>query len=300
MRISPKIKKRLPIIIVLFFVLILGVLGGVFLARPPVLIVTDSSFNLLYGPERLRQRQHQISISLFRRVIPVTVSEHAGPDLVAIAAEEAFRIPRAVLFPYRYLEGAVLYKENNPDVTVMLTGGRNPIPTVLTGTNITYVRTNTMVDMYRAGLSAAVFAGEKNILIFDDGIFPEDYRESLRELLSSRGFMNQVIFQNLHAHVPSFDGIGSVILTGPAFRFIEQNLDIPVILFSWADPAFTPRTVKLIFNDSPWALAATALRFGEFREVLIPSMPVAFSDRIDEKMDFRKLQGIIKENFERN
>jgi len=296
---SQKIKKHL-LIIILLFVFVVGAIGGVFFARAPVLIITDSSFNLLYGPERLRQRQLRISLSLFRRVIPVIVSEHAGPDLVAIAAEEAFRVPRAVLFPFRYLEGARQYKENNPDVEVLIMGGRNPIPPELTSPNTIYIRTNTAMDLYRAGLSAAFFAGENNILVFDDGVFPAEYRESLGEMLESRGFLGELLFRNIHAHVPSYADIGSVILAGPASRFLEQNLDIPVILFSWVDPVFTPRSVKLIFDDSPWALAVAALRSCDFGEIFFPSVPVALSDRIDERRNFRKLQGIIKENFERN
>ena len=289
--------KRFLLFIALFLVLTSGALAGVFLSRPPVLIVTDLSFYALYGPDRFRQRQREISLSLFRRVVPVTVAENAGPDLVAIAAEEAFREPWAVLFPYRYLAGARLFKENNPEVPVLVMGGRNPKPSGLADTDIVFVRTDTSMDLYRAGVSAAFFAGEKNILIFDDGLLTEENREFLGELLVSRGFYGELLFRTRHAHIHNFAEIGSVILTGPADRFLEQNLGIPMILFSWIDPDFTPRTVKLVFDDSPWALAVKALRSGREGEILIPSAPKAISGRISERGDFRKLRDLIQENF---
>jgi len=297
MRISPKTKKYLPIIIVLSLVLISGALAGVFFIRSPVLIITDSSFNLLYGPERLRERQRQTSISLFRRVIPVIVYENAGPDLVALVVEEVSSKPRAALFPFRYLDGALLYKENNPDVPVLLMGGRNPVPLRLRGLGIIYVQTDTLLDIYRAVLSAAVFAGEKNILIFDDYMLPEERRELLKQILESAGHLNELLFQYRNTPVNSPENIGCIIVAGPAARFLEQDLDIPVILFSWADPYFTPQTVKLIFDDSPWALAVAALRSGGFVELSIPSAPVILSERVGEKRDFRRIRGIIKENL---
>jgi hypothetical protein len=227
----------------------------------------------------------------------VTVSEHAGPDLVAIAAEEAFRNPWAVVFPFRYLGGARFYKENNPEVTVVVMGGRNPVPLGLEDTGITYVRTDIKTDLLRAGLSAALLAGEKNILLFDDGLFPEEYRELLAELLESRGFLGEIVLRSVYAHIPSFAEIGSVIIPGPATRFLEQNLDIPTVLFSWADPGFTPLSVKLVFDDSPWALVAKALKNNGSDEIFLPSAPAVLPDRIEEKRDFRKLRDLVQEKF---
>jgi hypothetical protein len=41
----------------------------------------------------------------------------------------------------------------------------------------------------------------------------------------------------------------------PVENSLENRGDLPIILFSWIDPGFTARGVKLIFDDSPWALA---------------------------------------------
>ena len=297
MRISLRNKKHLILIIVLVFALLAGGGAGFFFLRPPLLIVTDSSFSMLYGSERLAQKQRQAAMSFFRRVIPVLVSENAGPDLVAIAVNETFSLPWAVLFPYRYLEGARIYKENNHDMRVFVMGGSNPYPATLTGTGITYVRTDTMLDLYRAGLSAVLLAGEKNILVFDDGLYTDEDQELLRELLVSRGFLGELIFVSLIARSPPYSETGCIIVTGPVTRFLEQNLNIPVVLFSWVDPAITPRMVKLVFDDSPWALVTKALRFRDSEEIRIPSQPIALSGRIDVKSDFRRLRSLIKEIF---
>jgi len=289
--------KKILVIIALSLILISGIVGGIFVYRPPVLIVSDLSFYALYGSDRLRQRQREISAALFRRVIPVTVFEHAGPDHIAMAVADASRRPWAALFPFRYHEGARLYKMNNPEVTVVVIGGRNPKPPGLEDTGIIYVRTDVAKDLYRAGVSAAFFAGEQDIIIFDDEFFPEDNRASLRELLESRDFAGELEFRTQHMHIHSFDEIGSIIITGPASRSLDENIDTPVILFSWLDPILTPGTVKLIFDDSPWALAPEALRSKSEGEVLLPSMPIPVSDRITERRDFRKLGEIIRENF---
>jgi len=289
--------KKIIVVSALSVVLIIGVTAGVFFSRPPVLIVTDFSFSALYGPERLRQRQREIQISLFRRVIPVVVSEHAGPDMISIAVAEASSAPWAVLFPYRYLAGARNFRSGNPETTVMVMGGRNRMPEGLEEEGIVFVRTDTVTDIYRAGASAAFFADEEDIIIFDDNLLPAESRESLNGLLEDRGFPGELLFRTQHVHIPSFDGIGSIIVTGPAPRALEQSLNIPKILFSWIDPAFTPRTVKLVFDDSPWALAAAALRAEGEGEILIPSVPIALSDRIYERNDFRKLEDIVQEIF---
>jgi len=85
-------------------------------------------------------------------------------------------------------------------------------------------------------------------------------------------------------------------VAGPAARFLEQNLCIPVILFSWIDPARTPGAVKMLFNDSPLAQAAGALRAFSpgGGEVFLPSRARVLSGRIEERGDVRKLRGLIR------
>jgi hypothetical protein len=94
-----------------------------------------------------------------------------------------------------------------------------------------------------------------------------------------------------------------VVIAGPAANFLDQDLEIPVILFSWADPGLTPRTVKLIFDDSPPALSVPAIRSffaADTDEILVPSEPLLLFERfekfetMEEKKEFRKLRNLMK------
>jgi hypothetical protein len=168
-------------------------------------------------------------------------------------------------------------------------------------TGITFVSTDTALDLYRTGLCAELFAGEKKIIIFDDGLFPEESREALREDFRARDFPSELVFLASHSRYSPYSEVGCVVVAGPATGFLDQELDIPVILFSWNDPEMTPRVVKLIFDDSPWALAGEALKsLSSSDGMVIPSVPAVFPDRMDEKKDFRKLKGLLKKNLHKN
>ena len=168
-----RIKKRyLPLLVVLLVVL---AFGGALFIRSPVLIVTDASFSLLYGAERFRNKSFMTSLELCRRVIPVNVNESAVPNLVALAVDSVSRRPKAVLFPYRYIEGAKVYRESHPEVPVLVMGGRNtPTPG---DTGLVFIGTDFALDLYRAGLCAAFFARDnKRILFITDGTLMDEYR----------------------------------------------------------------------------------------------------------------------------
>ena len=118
MPLSRKLKKRLPLLIILFVFLTACI---VFLLQPPVLIVTDASFLQLYGSLRFRVSQARVSLELFRMVRPVQVAESAGADIAALIVESASKAPGAVLFPYRYQEAARFYREKKQIDAVMHT-----------------------------------------------------------------------------------------------------------------------------------------------------------------------------------
>jgi hypothetical protein len=97
---------------------------------------------------------------------------------------------------------------------------------------------------------------------------PAAVREALREGLKREGYEKEPLFLNAGADPGDMQGVSCVILAGEAQPFLEKNLSVPVILFSWLDPALTPAEVKVIFDDSAWALAAAALgRGGDGRVV---------------------------------
>ena len=283
-----KIFLLLSIVIVLL--LGFGFALRVFFNRAPVLIVMDISFSQLYGPERLERQIRRISTSFFRQVIQVLVDESAGPELVAIAVKEASEGPWTVIFPNRYLEGARRYREAMPETQILVIGG-SPRSAV---ENFTIVTTDTSTDLYRAGMAAALFTGEKRPLFFSDGTLSSELQEVFQQGLADNGSQSEPVFVNATSNYSSWAEIGCVVIAGPAARFAELNMDIPIILFSWIDPSLTPGTVKLVFDDSYLTLAVEALRAMPAAEILLPSSPSIFRDRIGEKGIYAELEDIIR------
>jgi hypothetical protein len=257
-------KPRWPFFLKGALIILLAALGGVFLLRPPVLVVTDASFDTLYGSMRARLSGIGSCFVLGRRVLPVPVSEGASPGVVVLAVEAAASSPYAVLFPYRYYEAGRRYKEEFPVVPVLILGGREG--EVPAGNGFVPVYTDRETDFYRAGLCAALLAREgKNgdVLVFSDGTMPAGGREAFLEGLRAQGFIRNPVYVGLNSDYQNYQGVSCAILAGPATRFFAENRRIPVILFSWLDPALTPLEVKVVFDDSPWALAVRAVKAAE-------------------------------------
>ena len=270
--------------------LIFGVSLWVFFRRPPVLVVLDISFSQLYGQKRLERQSRRISSIFFRQVIPVLVDESAGPELVAIAVEEAFGEPWAVIFPYRYHEGARRYKDPRPQMPVFVIGGSLRS----SEWDPSFVIADARTDLYRAGMAAALLTGEKRPLFFSDGSLSDELREAFGQGLEDQGCLQEPVFVNAASSYSSWPEIGCVVVAGPATAFVEQSLDIPMILFSWIDPALTPGTVKLVFDDSPLTLAVEALKDQSEGVIFLPSSPSILKDRIEEKGIYSKLKDIMR------
>jgi hypothetical protein len=244
--------------VILLFIIIFSF----FFSRAPVLVLTDAAFNGIYGENRARFSAFGLSLRLFRRVKPVLINDSAGADMVVFSLEAAASRPYCVLVPYRYAEGGRRYAEKYPLTPAAVLG--NP-PDLSEGASggaaaggIRYFRSGRETDFFRAGRCAAVLAGEGTVLVYHD-------RESaavlaaLREGLKREGCAKEPLFLNSGADPGNVQDIFCVILAGEAQPFLEKNLSIPVILFSWLDPALTPSEVKVIFDDSPWALAGEAV-----------------------------------------
>ena len=295
MPIPPPVKKRLPLII---FGLVLLILAAVFFMRSPVLIVTDSYFERIYGKGRLRFRGIWTSLELFRPVISVEVAVNAGPDLIALAAAGHSASPWAVFFPYRYMEAALYYLEMHPNIPVLVMTADNPglEDTPL----ITFVRTDTRIDMFRAGLYAKVLAGEEAVLFVSERGINEDLRSSfLTGLAAKHLYRTETLFYYPSMVFPSHMNIGCMVSSGDTGIFIEQNVQFPLILFSWADPAYTPRTVKLLFDDTPWAMAKDALRNypPAAGELIIPSKPLLLFNRMENKSSYFRHMRLLREKI---
>jgi hypothetical protein len=93
------------------------------------------------------------------------------------------------------------------------------------------------------------------------------------------------------------ESVSCTVLTGLAEFFLEKNLNIPVILFSWADPALTPSRVKVIFDDSPWAQTVEAVKIltGNREPGSIPSTALILSKRIPDQDLLQNIKEAIQE-----
>jgi len=300
-------KKLFLLALILVPALVFGVIAGVFLHRSPVLIVTDSSFMAVYGQKRLKEIESRLSRKLFRKIIPVYVDENAGPDIVSFAVEDTSQNPLAVLFPHRYMEGAEYYKENHPDIAVYVTSGRNHSSTAKEA--VSFVRTDIKTDLYRAGLCAALLAGEENIVVISSGTVSDENKEAFTEGLLAQGYTGTTVYRSPGYNFSSGGDLGCAVMLGQAGEFFAKRPTTPVILFSWADPDIVPRSVKVIFDDSTYALAYKGFgpvipitENGEKRdggdEILISSAPTVFKDRIEAKADFTMLENFVEREFQ--
>jgi hypothetical protein len=304
--------KLLLLSIIFAFVLVFGAIAGVFFYRLPVLIVTDSSFMAVYGSRPLKAIESRLSIKLFRRLIPVYVDENAGPDIISFAVEDAFQAPLAVFFPHRYIEGADYYKENHPDIPVYVASGRNQRSTATKA--LFFVRTDIKTDLYRAGLCAALLAGEESIIFVSNGTVPDENKDAYSEGLRAQGYTGTPVYRNANYNFSSGGDLGCAVIMGQAGDFFVKRPTTPVILFSWSDPGIITRSVKVIFDDSPYALAYKGYSLitsvngkgnekgeGEMArggEIHISSVPTVFKDRIEKKEDFLMLENFVKREFQ--
>jgi hypothetical protein len=244
------------------FLVLLAAAALVFRLRSPVILVSDAPFAALYGALRGRKKQLELSLRFFRPFRTVITGENAGADMVVFAVEEISKSPYAVLFPYRYYEGARRYGEKFPEVPALVLGGRGLSPPRAGGP--VFIGTDSLTDYYRAGLAAALFLQKRpGKLLFlrhetvsaaAEGAFLAGFRGSPGGRAGE-----DTIFLDSGAAFEGWQDLSCVVLSGPAQDFLDRNLGIPVILFSWIDPAMTPAAAGLIFDDSPWALAARAL-----------------------------------------
>jgi hypothetical protein len=97
----------------------------------------------------------------------------------------------------------------------------------------------------------------------------------------------------------TLDNVSCAVVAGAAASFLERNEAIPVILFSWMDPAMTSREIKIIFDDSPWALAVPAVDMAVRKqdEGTIPSNIVLLEPRISSEGVLQDLKKVLYSNI---
>jgi hypothetical protein len=243
-----------------------------FLARPTVLVITELSFTELYGKKRLRSETLYSSLVLFRRVISVVVTDDAGDDIIQAAVEGASSMPFCVLFPFRFAKVAHSYREKYPDIPVVLlegryTEGENPVSFAIGDNTEDYFiyKTDISADFYRAGLAAAVLDGEKNerIAVLLESGTQTQAKEAISKALNDVGKPLQTSFFTAYSQFTGNQNISCVVLAGTGADYLDKYSGVPVIFFSWINPELIPKDVVLVFNDSPWVQAVSAVRMVE-------------------------------------
>ncbi|MDR0635957.1 MAG: hypothetical protein LBF87_02640 [Treponema sp.] len=278
-----KLGKRSVFFLIIAALVLL--LCGVFLLRAPALLVTDAPFDALYGGNRALLKRVEASLRLFRRVKPVSVPIDTGSDIVAFAVEAAARSPYLVLFPYRYLEGARRYAEAFPETPVFVLGGRSrEADTEPLG----FVSTDSATDFYRAGLCAALIASDARqvageVLVFQGEPIPVEWSGAFLAGLREKGFEREPKYLSVTEDYSDTQNVVCVVMSGQATAFLEQNLNIPVILFSWVDPVLTSQAVTVIFDDSPWALLIKVARAMGKEGAPLPSEMVFPAERMADR-----------------
>jgi hypothetical protein len=291
-----KIRKNPVFFLLVVFFLGLAVTGGVFFTRPPALVLSDLPFDVLYGPWRGVLRQVEASLRLFRPVKKVLIAENAGSEMVIFAVEEASSHPWAVLAPYRYGRGLRVYAEQHPETPVIVLGGREN----RREGQLLNLAVDTRLDSYRAGRSAAFFSREKEgeILVFqEERNFPVD-PEAFLAGLRVEGCDVSPLYMSGYTDYPEYDRVSCVVLGSNAQGFLSRNSAVPVILFSWLDPAFSQGNVKLVFDDSPWGISVAAFRAAlEAGEDPVPSGVFLPFGRIRQWDMVKRIKTVVKEEF---
>jgi hypothetical protein len=258
MKLLPPLLRRRPFLLVICPVLvILGAALGVFFIRGPALILSDSYFEALYGPRRVLIRQAGLSLRLFRRVKKVLVAENTDPAATVFALEAASRRPWAVLGHQRYGPGLEEYALRHPGVMVSIVQDA-PVGEENAETGAAeLVYSDTRLNSWRMGRAAALLADENQgtVLVFQDGgDFPVNREVFLAGLREDGGEFDLIILNSASGY-GSWGPVSCVVLGGPAGAYLDRKDSIPGIFYTWMDPALSPSRVKIIVDDSVWALA---------------------------------------------
>jgi hypothetical protein len=303
----PRRRPRAGAVLFLSGILVPALALVFFISRPPVLILSDAGFEALYGQRRILLRQAGLSLRFFRRVKRVSVAENAGPEAAVFAVEEAAAEPWivepwAVLGRSRYRPGLEQYAQLHPDVPVLLIAedpppdpGSFPDPA---GPGLESVFIDTRLGSWRAGRCAALLAGEGpgGVLVFQEREdFPVNQEAFLAGLREENGTLIP-LFLSGSVDYSSWAEVRCVVLGGPADYYFNRNSGIPALLFTWLDPALSPRTVKVTGDDSPWALAPEILRSpggdsGGFRSV--PAEFTVLPGRTEDKELRKRLKRAV-------
>ena len=263
-----KLKYKL-LVAALTLVLAAAIFSVVFFTRSPVLVVVDQSFLQLYGVSRAKMETRHSSLVLFRWVRTIAIADDAGDDIVQYAIAEVSSAPHCVIFPLRFAQAARIYREQNPEIPVVILEGRfpetaNPSSFALGRNADDYFlyKTDIAADFYRAGLAAVILDRDINarvVVMLESGIQVQG-REAFLRAINDLEKPLQTSFFTSFSQFSSNEGLSSVVLAGIGFDYLDRYTDVPVIFFTWISPDFIPIDVVLLFNDSPFVQVVPAVR----------------------------------------
>jgi hypothetical protein len=313
MKLKLELNRQTIIAAILVFAVIVTLF--IFYIRSPVLIVTEQTFIDLYGKERMYNEAFSSSLAMFRPVKIVAVANEAGDDVVPFAVSSASIKPFCVIFPLRFVKSAILYKELAPNIPIVVLEGRypdeeNPSESVLgeAKSDFFVFRTDINDDFYRIGLAVTAiklkpaqkdeyFAPDEKkkgkVVVFIDRKLNHMKDVFLRGLFD-RGELFETLFFNSYSQYLEMPDLSCTVLAGLGTDFLERKADVPVISFTWINPALLPFDVVMIVNDSPLAQARQAVKMVKtgVKNGLIKS-----EFRVLDRAKFdRKVIAIIKKN----
>jgi len=290
-----KNKIRIKVTLILT-VLALGFMvpGYFYLSRSPVLIITDLAFVSLYGEARIKQESLISSFMLFRRVRIVLVADDASDEIVRIAITDASSTPFCVIFPLRFIRSARIYREQNPEIPVVILEGRHSnasTDSVIGGNKNDYYiyKTDINTEFHKTGMAAASINMGRNgkIVVFIEPQIQSQATDAFLQGMNSFENPPQAVFFNNFIQFSEIPDISCVVLVGSGVEFLENNEEIPIIFFSWIDSALLPAQTALLVNDSSLAQTVEAVRMviaGQ-KEGLLQSKFVSFKkSHIDRKI----------------
>jgi hypothetical protein len=241
----------------------------VYFARSPVLLVTDEAFVTIYGQSRIRSASKAASFALFRRIRTVLIADDAGNDIVHIAVKDVSSRPYCVLFPLRFAHAARIYREQNPEIPVVILegrylGGENP---ALFAAGINFndyfiYKTDFDDEFYKAGLIAAAIDNGKNGKI---AVFLQSHLQIQAKtvFLQALGSINKPLdtrFFTSFSEFAEIPDISCVVLIEEGAEYFDNNSGVPVVFFTWNNPLFIPPDAVILVDDSPWVQAVQAVR----------------------------------------
>ncbi|MFA6507573.1 MAG: hypothetical protein WCT14_15840 [Treponemataceae bacterium] len=246
--------RLIPILGVLLLVFLCGL--AVFIFRKPIIVVSDTAFEILYGEGRASISRIELSILAFRPVRLALVSENAAPFS---AAEVAMSVagPRGaacVLLPTRYRAGAEILLRRLPGTPIVLVGESDP--EVSRGAMISF-GPDRATDLYRAGLLSGKLAAGQPLVLRIDGLRDSNLKEPFIQGVAESGCKESPSF--LNPGEPLSAAVASSFVTNAAYAQDEAPC---AIIFSWADPSLLPQEIKVVFDDSLYALSFDAFRAG--------------------------------------